>query len=514
MKQIKNIKIYGLVLCLLSVMNCSDILDQEPLSITHPKAFWDSQANAEQAVAGAYNLFKESILYQSNFMYWGEWTGMTFMNSRSWLVDYIEDSGDYVVPYRDESINWKRFFRAANWAHTIEQYIENMSVDLFDSSSEKDRLIGEAAFIRSLTYFYMARIWGDVPIVEQSIESSDQLIDGNGFIVRTPRSDELDVLNYALDAANKAIGLLDYSSPGNSGWAITANKASAEALKAHITLWYASRDNDNTAMIQQSIDATTSVINNSGARLIDYVNEGVDGFNDMCTGQSATGLFEINVSSAMNESFRLTESDGNHIGVTLNYPIWQNVNTRISPYMDPDFYGNEMMATDSDRANDVRKDLFFYEYETNDQYSFLLKYSHASQDSSSENVYSLFSESNILIFRLADMYLLRAEANAKLGNSGSAIADLNMIRSQANVPNYTGVADKESLIKAIFDERAIEFVGEAQSGYDRIRMDYYEGIPWSDPTRNDKEGYFWPIHPNVISANPDILQTEFWRGRL
>jgi hypothetical protein len=411
-------------------------------------------------------------------------------------------------------MNWKNFYRAANWAYTIEQYITDMPVDMFDSQAEKDRLLGEAAFIRSLTYFYMARIWGDVPIVEQSIESSDQLISEDGYIVENARVDELEVLDYALEAVNKSIGLLQYSSPGASNWAITANKASAEALKAHITLWYAGRDNDNPEMIQQAIDATTSVINNSGASLIDYVNEGEEGFDEMCIGQSKTGLFEINISSDMNESFRLIQYDDNHTGLTLNYPVWQSVNTGISPYMDPDFYGNEMMATDADRANDVRKDLFFYEYGTNTDYAYLQKYSHSAQDEASEDAYAQFSESNILIFRLADMYLLRAEANARKGVSGPAISDLNTIRSKANVPDYTGGTDRESLMKAIFDERAIEFVGEAHSGYDRIRMDYYDGVPWANQARNAKKGYFWPILPAVISRNPSILQTEYWRGKL
>src|SRR5690606_2879208 len=186
-------------LSLLGSASCSDILDQEPISITHPNVFWDSQANAEQAVAGAYGLFKEAIMFQSNFLYWGEWTGMTFMNNRNWIVDYIEGSGNYVLAYRDASINWKSFYRAANWANTIEQYVDKMPVELFDSQAEKDRILGEAAFIRSLTYFYMARIWGDVPIVEQSIESSDQLISDDGFIVTNPRVDELKVLDYALE---------------------------------------------------------------------------------------------------------------------------------------------------------------------------------------------------------------------------------------------------------------------------------------------------------------------------
>lgn len=514
MKQIKKAIIYALTVCFLCTVSCTKMLDQEPVSITHPDVFWVSQSNAEQALAGAYALLKEAITKQSNFMFWGEFTGMTFMNSRNWIVDYIEGSGNYVLAYRDYSRNWKDLFRAANWAFTIESYVEGMSDDMFKSTKEKNRIMGEAAFIRALSYFYMARVWGEVPIIKEVIESSDQLITSDGYIVRIPRSSEKEVLNFVMEAVNKSIGLLEYSTPGDARWAITANKASAEALKTHVALWYASRDNNNAQLLQEGIATANSVIQNSNAELIDYKNEGKAGFDKMCIGQSVTGLFEINISSDVNESFRMSSADSYYTGLTLNYPIWKSKNTNVGPYIDPDFYGGEIMSSDDSRLNDVRKELFFFNYSKPDD-NFVMKYSHSSPDPNSEDSYALFSESNILIFRLADIYLLRAEANAKLGNSAPAVADLNVIRSKANVPAYAGGTDRSSLIKAIFDERAIEFVGEAQSGFDRIRMDYYyDGVPWMNQPRIQKKGYFWPVDPSIISVNPSIVQTEYWRGKL
>lgn len=512
MKKNIKIKIGAMVLGLFSMIGCTDILDQEPLSIATPDNFWVSQPNAESAVAGCYGLLKNTLTDNAAFLYWGEFPGMTFMNSKNWITNYIEDSGNYVLAYRDNTRNWKGFYRAANWALAIEKHVSEMPDSKFKSVAEKNRLIGEAAFIRSLSYFYMARIWGDVPIVDEVIESSDQLVGGDGYIVTKPREEEKKVLDYSLAAANKAISLLQYSLPGDPKWAITANKASAEALKAHITLWYASRDNDNPQMIAQAVAAATSVINNSNASLIDYVNEGEDGFNEMCIGQSKTGLFEINISSEMNESFRVSSDDNTHTGLTLNYPVFKTA-SGSSPYIDPAFYGSQMMDSDSDRDNDVRKDYFFSDYNRSDK-SYLTKYSQRSKDPSASDAYANFSESNILIFRLADIYLLRAEANMKLNNPSAAIADINMIRSKANVPDYTGATDRTSLTKTIFDERAIELVGEGQSGFDRIRMNYYAGVNWTNPGRTAKEGYFWPVDPSIISINAAIIQTDYWKGKL
>jgi hypothetical protein len=511
MKKNIKIKIGAMVLGLFSMMSCTDILDQEPLSIATPDNFWVSQPNAESAVAGCYGLFKNTLTDNSAFLYWGEFTGMTFMKSQSWISDYIQGSGNYVLAYRDNTRNWKGFYRAANWALAIEKHVSAMPDTKFKSLAEKNRIIGEAAFIRSLSYFYMARIWGDVPIVKDVIETSDQLVK-DGYIITLPREDEKKVLAYALEAANKAISLLQYSSPGSPRWAIQANKASAEALKAHIALWYASRDSDNPQMIAQAVAAATSVINNSNASLIDYANEGEEGFNEMCIGQSKTGLFEINISSDVNESFRVSAGDNTHTGLTLNYPVFKYI-SGSSPFIDPEYYGSKMMDSDDDRIDDERKDLFFSDYNRSRD-SYLLKYSQRSKDGNATDAYANFSESNILIFRLADIYLLRAEANMKLNKTPEAVADLNMIRSKANVPNYTGPTDRTALTKAIFDERAIEFVGEGQSGFDRIRMNYYTGVSWTNPARTAKEGYFWPVDPVIISINSAIIQTDYWKGKL
>ncbi|KVV15668.1 RagB/SusD family nutrient uptake outer membrane protein [Flavobacterium sp. TAB 87] len=522
MKKYIKIKVIAVFLSLYSVTSCTDILDQDPLSIATPDNFWVSQPNAESAVAGCYGLLKNTLIDNSAFLYWGEFTGMTFMNSRSWITDYIEGSGNYVLAYRDNTQNWRGFYRAANWALAIEKHVSDMPDTKFKSIAEKNRIIGEAAFIRSLSYFYMARIWGDVPIVTDVIESSDQLIK-DGYIVALPRENEKKVLDFALEAANKSISLLQYSSPGDPRWAIQANKGSAEALKAHIALWYASRDNDNPQMIAEAIAAATAVINNSNASLIDYATNIVydpvtgaasnDDFEKMCSGQSRTGLFEINISSDVDESFRISSADNTHTGLTLNYPVFKTPNTNPSPYIDPDFYGSEMMDSDSDRDDDVRKDLFFSDYNYSDV-SYLTKYSQRTKDANATDSYANFSESNILIFRLADIYLLRAEANMKLNKALEAVADINIIRSKANVPNYTGLTDRESLNKTIFNERAIELVGEGQSGFDRIRMNYFTGVNWANPARNAKQGYFWPVAPSNISINPAILQTEFWKGKL
>ncbi|AWW31331.1 hypothetical protein DN752_15030 [Echinicola strongylocentroti] len=512
MKKFQKIYLSVLTAFTIGFSSCSGILDQEPITITHPDVYWSSQSEAEQALAGSYALLKNALLTQSSFLIWGEFPAMTLMDSQFWIMDYIENSGNYSLPYRGETAEWKLFYRAANWAFTIEKYVNGMPEELFATSQEKDRILGEAAFVRALSYFYMARIWGDVPIVHESIETSDQLITEDGYIVEIGRSDEKEVLQYILEATDKAISLLQYSNPSNQRWAIFANKASAEALKAHASLWYAGRNSDDPELIQQSIDAATSVINNSNASLVDYVAEGNEGFESMVRGQSKTGLFELNVSTDVDESYRVTNSNSTPPGLTINQPILGG-NNGTAPVGNPDLYGFEFMAQ-PERDADVRKDLFFFDFEDMGPSTFPMKYALSSDDPDSEDTYAVFSEANILIFRLADIYLLRAEAYTRQGNYASAISDLDLVRSKAGVPAYEGPSDRPSLIKAVFDERAIELVAEGHVAFDRIRMDYFEGVSWMGSDRKAKKGYFWPVSPSIIIKNPSIVQTEYWQGRL
>src|SRR5689334_17162928 len=107
MKKYTYSKITVLIFGFFSLFGCTDMLDQEPLGLATPQNFWVSQPNVESALAGDYALLKEALMKDSNFMLWGEFTGMTFMDSQNWIVDYIEGSGNYVLAYRDDSRNWK-----------------------------------------------------------------------------------------------------------------------------------------------------------------------------------------------------------------------------------------------------------------------------------------------------------------------------------------------------------------------------------------------------------------------
>ena len=114
-------------------------------------------------------------------------------------------------------------------------------------------------------------------------------------------------------------------------------------------------------------------------------------------------------------------------------------------------------------------------------------------------------------FRLAEMYLIRAEASYDNSDPVTALADLNRIHflhTGANL-NVSGA----NLLKAILDERALEFAGEGKRRTDLIRAGGF--LSWTESSANgisatarDKHLLVFPISINALGSNPLLVQNN------
>ncbi|SIQ61605.1 SusD family protein [Chryseobacterium sp. RU37D] len=124
-----------------------------------------------------------------------------------------------------------------------------------------------------------------------------------------------------------------------------------------------------------------------------------------------------------------------------------------------------------------------------------------------------------LVVRLAEMYLNRAEAYAKKGNTTSALADVNVIRTRAGIPTYTSVPAGQTLLNVVLDERRLElaFEGHRRNDVYRNKLDMNRQYPGSHlngtnpfytiPYTHNRVVEYIPeqqiqIQPNLIQ-NPD-----------
>ncbi len=149
-------------------------------------------------------------------------------------------------------------------------------------------------------------------------------------------------------------------------------------------------------------------------------------------------------------------------------------------------YGLDSALLNSFETGDLRKKHWVGRTTTGKTYPYKFKF--ASIDTLNIVEYNV-------VLRLAELYLIRAEAYARLGNFSSAAADLNIIRARAGL-GPTTANDTASLITAIYQERRVEFFAEW-------------GHRWLDLKRGDSiksVDTLYPIPASEIQLNPALVQ--------
>lgn len=112
-----------------------------------------------------------------------------------------------------------------------------------------------------------------------------------------------------------------------------------------------------------------------------------------------------------------------------------------------------------------------------------------------------FGEANIVIVRLADVYLMRAEANLRKsgGSVAGALADVNSVRAArtARLPAPPALTSID--LNTLYRERGFELYWEMLRRSDMIRFGKYEDS-WTEKTDNNKQKRIFPIPQTAIDG--------------
>jgi hypothetical protein len=120
-------------------------------------------------------------------------------------------------------------------------------------------------------------------------------------------------------------------------------------------------------------------------------------------------------------------------------------------------------------------------------------------------------DSDIIVYRLAEMILFKAEALAALNKPMEAIVELNKIRNRAKIGDYTGSTDKNSVEMEILEERYREFYLELKRWPDLLRFHFAGTINVYNEVPNlvgTNVPLYFPISVVQIDRNPNLEQTE------
>jgi hypothetical protein len=114
-----------------------------------------------------------------------------------------------------------------------------------------------------------------------------------------------------------------------------------------------------------------------------------------------------------------------------------------------------------------------------------------------------FGEHDIVILRLADVYLMRAEAKLRKSNDvAGALADVNIVRA-SRTATTPAVPLATMDLNILFRERGFELYWEMLRRTDMIRFEKYEGT-WTEKNNTDKQKRIFPIPQTAIDGASNI----------
>lgn len=468
------------LLVLASLSSCQKYINLEPENSTYDEVFWKDANNISKATNGGYSMLRDALRNERSYFIFGDIAAGNFaVGSDHWNMTRFSKAGNFYfnyAAYLEGSLwNWTRFYGIINQANRIIENTPLIPAENFeDGEAQKNSLIAEARFTRAFVNFYMQRVWGDILLVKQSYNDPQNIPP----IARSPQKETIDFciedLKFAIDhliTTRKSI----------------ANKGAAQALLAHVYAW--SHDYVNAEKYANDVI-------NAG-----YSLESSADYRKIWLGDSKESIFEIHMQYETNAG----ENDANFFNIFLADPVVRNKGVNSAWRLD------QQVLEEYFNEDEVRFDSVFRKGDGSNLY-FLRKYDNVKYYEPTTNAYTI--NNNLVIFRLADMYLLRAEAYYKNGKTQLALDDLNRIRERAGLEKVNASGD--NLFTEIFKERRRELIGEGSTQFDVIRMGFLNKLEFSDyysESRIEKQGYYWPLDMRALLPQDELLtQNPWWKN--
>lgn len=473
-----------LVSMLTGLTSCKKLLDVTPTSQITGQVYFKSEGDFEPFVIGNYASIRT---FANGFTYGTERSEELIQGPNSRLTSVWLQT---ITPTTN-AFNYSEHYKAIGASNLL---LEQLEAFPFGNASLKNKIKAEALCQRAYTYFYLVRIIGNTPLMLKAITDDN--------VPLLPRAKAADVMKQVYADIDLALSLFpdkSYPSKYRFSWGV------AQALKAEAKLWSAKVLGGGATEFNDAIAAGAAVETTVGSTGLGLLSA----FKDVTT-------VRANAEVIMAAYFQRDESGSNYGLNALPYlaSIQGASNLDSIPYAKTTTYGQggyqislKSRQLFSGLPNDKRKPFTFIAERqgTTVRNIYVRKLP--------GNVYSddRVSDNDLIMWRLADVYLMEAEAYAGINNTAKAIEYLNKIRNRADNGDYTGATDKATVERAIFDERGRELFFENKRWYDIVRFHFggtinaYAYVP---NLAGKTTPLFWPLAASVLAANSSLEQTE------
>lgn len=537
-------KCYILLMSVVLMMcwRCVDFIDVRPENSTTYTNYYRTQQDAESLLTGLMSYIQT-------------------VGSNEWLAavgEKVDVDLYYSIPNRlldyQVSYSWGYFYNVIYQADLI---LDNAFRFELTEEEMKPYLL-QAYFAKGIAYFYLARVFGEAPITQ-----------GSTTFEKFPQSSVTEVLDEAEKWALLAMDLPVYeemvNTAGGERMKQFGSKGAAAALLAHLYAWRAGVEGKSEYWEKAEEYCTMIIDGQVGSYKLAETPEEV--CMDVLHKDSEESIWEIYNNIEELEQYRywnvfvgfpiLTTSS--YLPTDAAYQPLLNKTTVREMYTEEDLRRNAYFwATDADSiflkvvdgetVADVERGvdsvIIGYDNKTIQRaYVYKYRYPYFTFDNVSvEPTYKGLNQ-NKIVWRLADIYLLRAECRARQ-NKATAVDDLNKIRSRAY-----GDLDRNRMVEkyafpcaddiakgldgniqlAIFREREKELIQEGHRYYDIVRNGwcYMRGEDSYDYIRNEisdsykmlsdqdiEDGALYCKLLNGCFTNNDLIrQNRYWNRR-
>ena len=487
-------KFIYLIIIILWFSSCNDFLDKVPMDSPSDKTFLANETEIEMAVVGCYTNL------------WTNWEGMPFYLAFEELSDNGWDRNTNDVQKLSQGANdanstfvktvWSTCYSGIARCNYL---INNLSkVEGTVSEEVLSKAKAEAQFLRAYYYSYLIDLYGDVPLILETITLNNADI---------PRSPKEEVLNQIFRDFDEAAAVLKTENKPTSG---RPTRQAALALKARIALYNEKWDVAITAASEvMKLEGSLVELDPSYPNLFSY--EGQDSKEILFSiqylfGQQVHPIFRLFGSRSGGghankvPSYQLVDSYGCKDGLSIDKsPLynpakpWDNRDPRLAwtfalPSSGYSNWKNEPGCIFQGFQYETHRDsVKCWNFHTTPA-SYV-----ANQDAL--NAYASFSginwrkfvndknygdvnncDNNIIVIRYAEVLLIYAEAKVKAGQVDESVyTALDKIRTRAGMPVLEQMSN-DQLFFAIARERRHELSGEGQRLSDIRRWKIAENV--------------------------------------
>lgn len=427
--------------------SCKKFLDVKPVNQISEDVALTSKERIQRALTGAYSRLQVIEYYGAEWPNAVWLSGDNVMPFSAGTTDLQFDGHAVLSSSNTMEITWRAMYQAINAANNVIDAVEKVN-DPAMTEDERKNILGQAQFIRALVYFDLVRTWNGVPLVLKP--------------TRGLTTESFPARNSVAEVYTQVIADLT-NAETNLPAAVTrtiATKRAAQALRARVALYR----NDWATAEQKA----TEVINAT----TDYSL--VAPFEKVITDKRNTeSIFELEYSQV----------DGNELSAYF-YPASLGGYYRVGPTPELiSLLNNPLIAGNRNVM--------------------ISQLSGATYGNRFRKANGATKDDNYAVLRLAEMYLIRAEARANTNKLTEGKADLDMVRSRAGLTGAVATTQAQ-LLSAIELERRIEFAFEPHRWFDLIRTNRASTVLGITDARK----LVFPIPGTEILTNSQLVQNE------